>query len=84
MAQFAFHPPVHLRTGPRTAIRSLQQAAQVVREHAREHASGRTYNLLIRIEGAMTLREAQAAGNAFRVWAAAEGLVLVPPEDGNQ
>jgi hypothetical protein len=84
MAQFAFHPPVRLRTGPGTAIRSLQQAAQVVRDHAQSHAGGRARNLLTRIEGAMTLREAQDAGNAFRAWAAAEGLTLVPPEDRAQ
>jgi hypothetical protein len=83
MAQFAFHPPVRLRTGPGIAIRSLQQAAQVVREHAQDHVSSRTRTLLTRIEGAMTLREAREAGNAFRAWAAAEGLTLVPPEDAN-
>jgi len=37
---------------------------------------------LHQIKSAATLEEAEAAGNAFRGWAEAEGLLLVPPEDG--
>ena len=34
--------------------------------------------------GATTLEQAEAAGNAFRAWTEAEGLLLVPPEDGKR
>jgi hypothetical protein len=39
---------------------------------------------LHQIKSAATLEGAEAAGNAFRAWAEAEGLLLVPPEDGRR
>jgi len=40
--------------------------------------------LLHRIKRASTLQEGEAAGKAFRAWAEAQGLLLVPPEDGKR
>jgi hypothetical protein len=81
MAEFAIHPPVHLVVHPDEPIRSLEAAAQVVRSHAGDRLDGRTTGLLHRIERASTPEEADQAGRAFRAWAEARGLLLVPPED---
>jgi hypothetical protein len=43
--------------------------------------TARPEDLLHRIESASTTAQAEAAGKAFRDWAEAEGLLLVPPED---
>jgi hypothetical protein len=61
-------------------IRSLE-AAKVIRRHAGDRPNGKAQELLHRIKGASTLEEADTAGKAFRAWAEAEGLLLVPPED---
>jgi hypothetical protein len=42
---------------------------------------GAQRDLLHRIKDASTMEEADAAGKAFRAWAEAQGLLLVPPED---
>jgi hypothetical protein len=78
MAEHAIHPPIHLPDEP---IRSLEAAAKVVRRHAGRHPDRKAEGLLHRIENASTTAQAEAAGNAFREWAEAEGLLLVPPED---
>jgi hypothetical protein len=62
-------------------IRSLEAAAKVVRRHALGHLDRKAEDLLHRIEAASTAEQAEAAGKAFRDWAQAEGLLLVPPED---
>jgi hypothetical protein len=81
MAEFAIHPPVHLVIHPDEPIRSLEAAATVVRRHSGEHLDASTSNLLQRIERASTPEQADDAGRAFRAWAGARGLLLVPPED---
>jgi hypothetical protein len=81
MASFAFHPPVHLRADPDTAIRSLDEAAEIVRKHAGDHADPRSEGVLHKIEAASSPEQAEAAGQAFRAWAEEQGLLLVPPED---
>jgi hypothetical protein len=72
MAEHAIHPPIHLVTHTDEPIRSLEAAAKVIRRQ------------LHQIKSAATLEGAEAAGNAFRAWAEAEGLLLVPPEDGRR
>jgi hypothetical protein len=81
MSAFAIDPPVHLRAHPEQAIRSLDEAADVVRGYAREHFDPATESVLHRLEGAVTLYEAKDAANAFRAWAEHEGMLLIPPED---
>jgi hypothetical protein len=81
MAEFAIHPPVHLVTHPDEPIRSLEAAAKVVRRHAGTHPDPKTDSLLRRLEVASSPEEAETAGNAFRTWAEAHGLLLIPPED---
>jgi hypothetical protein len=81
MAEYAIHPPVHLRLHPDEPIRSLDAAVNVVRTHAGEHPDTRTEGLLRRLEAASTPEQADQAGQAFRAWAAEQGLLLVPPED---
>jgi hypothetical protein len=81
MAEFAIHPPVHLRIHPDEPIRSLDAAAKVVHRHAGDHPDQRTEALIRRLESVSTPEAADAAGNAFRDWAAEHRLLLVPPED---
>jgi hypothetical protein len=81
MTGFAIHPPVHLRAHPDVAIRSLDEAAAVVRGYARDHFDSKAESLLHRLEGANDLAEAREAALAFRAWAESEGVLLIPPED---
>jgi hypothetical protein len=81
MAEHAIHPPIHLASHPDEPIRSLEAAAKVVRRHALGHLDRKAERLLHRIEAALTAEQAEAPGKAFRDWARAEGLLLVPPED---
>jgi hypothetical protein len=81
MSGFAIDPPVHLRLHPDVAIRSLDEAAAVVRGYARDGLDFKTESVLHRLEGASTLDEAKEAANAFRAWAESEGVLLIPPED---
>ena len=77
MASYAFHPPIHLKHDPDRAIRSLEEAAEIVRAHA----GGGAEMLLEQLDRANSPESAEAAGRAFRAWAAKHGLLLVPPED---
>jgi hypothetical protein len=81
MAEHAIHPPIHLVIHPDEPIRSLEAAAKVIRRHAGDHLDRSAEDLLHRIKDASTMEEADAAGKAFRAWAEAQGLLLVPPED---
>lgn len=76
-----FIPRFILSATPDEPIRSLEAAAKVVRRHALGHLDREAEGLLHRIEAASTAEQAWAAGKAFRDWAQAEGLLLVPPED---
>ena len=82
MAEHAIHPPIHLVTHPDEPIRSLEAAAKVIHRHAGDHLDRTAQDLLRQIKRASTLQEADAVGKAFRAWAEAQGLLLVPPEDG--
>ena len=75
MPEHAIHPPIHLVTHPDEPIRSLEAAAKVIRPAIMS---------MHRIKRASTLQEDEAAGKAFRAWAEAQGLLLVPPEDGKR
>jgi hypothetical protein len=82
MPEHAIHPPIHLVTHPDEPIRSLEAAAKVIRRHAGDCPDRNAQDLLEQIKRASTLQEADAAGKAFRAWAEAQGLLLIPPEDG--
>ena len=77
MASYAFHPPIHLKHDPDRAVRSLEEAAEIVRQHPGAGAE----KVLHQIDRANSPEKAEAAGRAFRDWTRAEGLALVPPED---
>jgi hypothetical protein len=81
MAEFAIHPPVHLRIHPDEPIRSLDAALKVVQRHAGPQPDRVTEGLLRRLETVSSPEEADAAGRAFRAWAGDHQLLLVPPED---
>ena len=77
MASYAFHPPIHLKQDPDRAIRSLEEAAEIVRQHPSNGAE----KVLHQIDRANSPDKAEAAGRAFRAWTEQEGLLLIPPED---
>jgi hypothetical protein len=52
-----------------------------VRRHAGESMDRNTEGALRRLEAAATPEQAEEAGQAFRAWAEAHDLLLVPPED---
>jgi hypothetical protein len=81
MAELAIHPPVHLVMHPDDPVRSLEAAAKIVRRHAGEPMDRATEGLLHRLETAATPQQADEVGKAFRAWAEAHGLLLIPPED---
>jgi hypothetical protein len=81
MAELAIHPLVHLKTHPDEPVRSLEAAAKVVQRHAELPMDRTTEGLLHRLETAVTPEQADEAGKAFRAWANAHDLLLVPPED---
>jgi len=81
MSDFIINPPVHLRAQPETAIRSLDEAAAVVRRFARDHRDTRAESVLHRLEGATGLDQEAAAALAFRAWAESAGLLLIPNEN---
>jgi hypothetical protein len=81
MAELAIHPPVHLNTHPDEPVRSLEAAIKVVQRHAGVPMDRATEGLLHRLETAASPQQADEAGDAFRAWAEAHGLLLVPPED---
>jgi hypothetical protein len=75
---FTFDPPLRLRTEPPTGVRDLDQAADIVRRYARDHADTKAEWVLHRIEGAAGDEEERDAGLAFRAWAESAGLVDLP------
>jgi hypothetical protein len=77
MASYAFHPPIHLKHDPDRAIRSLEEAMEIVRAHPGPGAE----KVLHQMDRASSPEQAEAAGRAFRAWAEHEGLLLIPPED---
>jgi hypothetical protein len=80
-AGIAIHPPVHLVIHPDEPIRSVDDAVKVVERHARSPRDPTAKALMLELTRARTQDEVEAAGNIFREWARAEGLLLVPPED---
>lgn len=80
MAEIAIYPPIHLTIHPDEPIRSLQAAAKVVRRHGLD-GGGSAHAVLQALERARTEQEIEIATRAFRAWADAHGLLLVPPEN---
>jgi hypothetical protein len=81
MASIAIHPPVHLTIHPDEPIRTVEDAVKVITRHASDPDSRDTQKLLHELNNARTPEQANRVATAFRNWAKAEGLLLVPPED---
>jgi hypothetical protein len=83
MPETALDEPIHLNIHPDEPIRSLDAAAKVIHRHAgdRLDARARARAVLRRMADASTPAAVAGAAHAFREWARAEGLLLVPPED---
>jgi hypothetical protein len=75
---FTFEPPLRLRTDPPSTVRDLDQAAEVARRYARDHADTKAEWVLHRIEGAVDAEDERDAGLAFRAWSESAGLIELP------
>ena len=73
------NPPGH---ASRRADPFARSRSQGIHRHAGDHLDRNAQDLLQQIKRASTLQETDAVGTAFRAWAEAQGLLLVPPEDG--
>lgn len=75
---FTFDPPLRLPTDPPVIVHDLDDAAEIVRRYARDHADTKAEWVLHRIEGALGAQEERDAGLAFRAWAESAGLLDLP------
>ena len=84
MASYAIHPPVHLVVHRDEPLRTVEAAATFLEryldDHLAESADADTAFLLAQLRGASRPDAAEAAGVAFRQWAAARGLLIEPEE----
>ncbi len=81
MPETALPSVVHLKAHADEPIRTLEAAAKYVRRHAFEGDQATVNALLRDLEYARRPHEIARATQAFRRWAAKQGLLLVPPED---
>ncbi len=81
MAGFALNSPVHLRTHPEAPIRTVDDAVKVIERHQPGQPSPEAHALMLELTRAKTAAELAIATQVFVKWAAAEGLLLIPPED---
>lgn len=84
MASYAIHPPIHLTAHRDEPIRTVEAAATFLERHIEDNAEEardpETALLLAELRGASRPAAAEAAGVAFRSWAAAHGLLVEPEE----
>src|SRR5437879_7249021 len=76
MPETALNEPVHLKTHPDEPVRSLDAAAKVIRRHAHGELDAKAKAVLRRMADASSPKAIAEAGEAFRAWAKAEGLLL--------
>ncbi len=81
MPETALPSIVHLKAHADEPIRSLEAAAKFVRRHALENNASQVSGLLRDLEQAQRPHEIARATQAFRLWAASHGFLLIPPED---
>jgi hypothetical protein len=79
MPDFAIDPPVHVGK-PETIVRSVEQAADFVRNCDLADFAGDTPGLLERLQHVRSPEQAQDAGRAFKAWLEKRDLLLVPPD----
>ena len=81
MPETALDEPIHLNIHPDEPIRSLDAAAKVIHRHAGARLDAKARAVLRCMADASNPAAVAGAARAFRDWAKAEGLLLVPPED---
>jgi hypothetical protein len=79
LATFPFNPPLQLAGIPTVYVRSLDDAAGVLREYAGRRPVTRD-SVLRRLNAASTEQETGEAAKSFRWWAEQEGLLLSPKQ----
>jgi hypothetical protein len=79
MSDFAINPPVHIGR-PEAIVRSVEQAAEFVRNRRMGNLDGDTSGLLEKLHNVQSPEQAQDAGRAFRMRLEKRHLLLVPPD----
>ena len=74
---FSFEPALQLAGTPSVLVRSLNDAAGVLRGYAGHRPATRD-TILRRVDAASTEQETCDAATSFRWWAEQEGLLLQP------
>ena len=71
---YAFDMPVHVRCASATLIRTVEQAASILRSSLQQRFTMEGLNALLMLERAAEGYEIDVARRAFSSWAAHEGL----------
>jgi len=79
MPNFALDPPVHVGK-PEAIVRSIEQAADFVRNCEMENLDGDTSGLLEKLQNVQSPEQAHDAGRAFKAWLDQRDLLLVAPD----
>ena len=74
---FSFEPALQLTGTPSVLVRSLHDAADVLRRYVGHRPATRD-TILRRVDKASTEQESCDAATSFRWWAEQEGLLLLP------
>ena len=78
MPDFAINPP-HVGK-PEAIVRSVEQAADFVRNCEVGNLDRNTSGLLEKLRNVQSPEQAQDAGRAFKAWLKTRDLLLVPPD----
>jgi len=79
MPDFAINPPVHVGK-PEAIVRSVERAADFVRNCEVGNLDRNTSGLLEKLRNVQSPEQAQDAGRAFKAWLKTRDLLLVPPD----
>ncbi len=74
MAEYVFNPPLRLAGG--VVVRTLDDAAEFARKYNGAKWVVRRDGVLHSLQGASGEERERDAGNAFRAWAEAEGVLV--------
>jgi hypothetical protein len=80
MKDFAFDMPVLLHSPLGTPIRTVEQAACIIRSGLRQRFTMAGLNALLMLERAAEGDEVEEARQAFRAWASSEQLLALRSE----
>jgi hypothetical protein len=80
MTDYPIQPALRLRLGANRTLGSIDQAAEFVRGHAKDHADREWQGVLYRLESASTKEEAVDAVNALKALLERSNLLITGEE----